>query len=523
LAPVILALLAAVWLFGSHITQTAGATAQDCSARPGDLDTTFAGTGRVLSGGSGHEGARALLVQPDGRIISGGYTVAGDDAGFAVARHEANGTADATFAGGGLATTDFGSGDDQLYALALQTDGRLIAAGQADNGSDSDFGLARYESDGNLDASFGISGRVLTDFGSGDDIARAVAIQPDGRIVVAGVARSSAGSQIALARYDADGSLDGSFGQSGLVTTTLGSYAGANALLLLGNGTLVVAGYSWNGTDYDLVLARYEADGSLDTTFGDGGRTITDLGGRSERLLALVARPGGGFLVAGHSADIPLGGNYDFLLAAYTDTGTLDAGFGSGGVAQADYSGDDALEAVAFQPDGKVVAAGYILNESYDFAATRYDLTGSLDTTFGNNGLATVDMAGGTDLGRALAVQGDGRLLLAGSAWDGEQSEIGLARLGQGFTCLAIARSGQDLFLEWVDSGAGTYQVCRTVDDPYGVGVLIGSGTTGFHDAGILDLPGGNYSYRLVTLGDCNAVPASNVVGAFAFSLVPGG
>src|SRR5439155_1647217 len=267
------------------------------------LDPAFGSEGRVLANFGGRDGARALALQANGKIVVAGFTSSdfGTLRRFALARYNADGTLDPSFGGGGRVLTNF-AGRDEASALALQSDGKIVVAGFSGAGGRQDFAVARYNPDGSLDPSFGSGGRVLTDFG-GDDEAAALALQSDGKIVVTGFSFSDAGgSDIALARYNPDGTLDASFGSGGRVLTDFGL---ASGLVLQSDGRIVVAG---GGS-----LARYTPDGSLDPSFGAGGRVLTDFD-----AFALALQADGKIVVAGEGS---VGFGNDTALARYETVG----------------------------------------------------------------------------------------------------------------------------------------------------------------------------------------------------------
>jgi uncharacterized delta-60 repeat protein len=257
-------------------------------AAAGDLDPSFGTGGKVItpiSPGNGVDTARGVAVQSDGRIVAAGHTF-NDSTGidFALVRYNADGTLDTTFGTSGKVTTNtsISNGEDIAYAVAIQSNGRIVAAGYAFNTATSgDFVLARYNSDGTLDTTFGTGGKAITNFnifGSFDQ-AHAVAIQTDGKIVAAGLSSSD----FALARYNEDGTLDATFGTGGKVTTNISPINADDAIhavTIQADGRVVAAGYANNGatgSDPDFALARYNADGTLDTSFGTAGRVIVSL------------------------------------------------------------------------------------------------------------------------------------------------------------------------------------------------------------------------------------------------------
>ena len=404
--------LLALIVLGLFFAPSAGAQAQ------GSLDTSF-GTGgkQTTDFGGGPDIGQGSVVQPDGKIVVVGHA-SGD---FALARYNADGSLDTSFGDGGKQTTDIAGGYDQGRALAVQPDGKIVVAGYTDAGG-GDFALARYNADGSLDTSFGDGGKQTTDFGDLDNQGNALALQPDGKIVVAGSTSGEGGYDFALARYNADGSLDTTFGDGGKQTT---DFAGldnqGNALALQPDGKIVVAGHACVfGCDF--ALARYNADGSLDTTFGDGGKQTTDFGDSYDQGHAVAVQPDGKIVVAGFT-DI---GGGDFALARYNADGSLDMSFGDGGKQTTDFGGDEFADAEALDPDDKIVAAGYACLSSCDFVLTRYNADGSLDTTFGDGGKQTTDF-GSDEFGSALAVQSDGKMIVAGYA-DAGGGDFALAR-----------------------------------------------------------------------------------------------
>jgi uncharacterized delta-60 repeat protein len=344
----------------------------------GALDRSFGRRGKVTTGFGPDQGlAMALAVQEDGKLVVGGSVGdngAADD--FALTRYLENGSLDASFGNGGIVITPVGSSLDDAYALALQHDGKLVAAGTSVTESNADFALVRYRNDGSLDPSFGDGGKVVTALGPLIDIAFGVVVQPDGKLVAAGLSGLGGGSDptFALVRYRKDGSLDRSFGSRGIVTTAVGSEgSSAYALVLQPDGKLVAAGLSDNASGSDVALARYRKNGSLDPTFGEGGKVITPVGNSIDTAKALALQSDGKLVAVGRTVGDD--GRSSFALVRYLADGSLDGGFGDGGkvVTDAGTVGSSA-EAVTVQRDGKLVAAGVGSNQTRGyFALARYD------------------------------------------------------------------------------------------------------------------------------------------------------
>ncbi len=437
------------------ISLGASAPATGAALSPGSLDATFGTGGKVVTPiGSGPDYANAVAIQRDGKIVTAGYTSNGSNFDFAVVRYKTDGSLDPTFGTGGKVVTPIGSGADYANAVAIQSDGRIVVAGATHNGSNYDFALVRYNTSGSLDTAFGTGGKIVTPIGSGNDLAEAVAIQSNGEIVAAGYTSTGAANAFALARYGSDGSLDTTFGIGGKAVTPIGSFDDeANAIAIQSNGEIVAAGYTYNGSDNDFALARYHTDGSLDATFGAGGIVTTSIGSGNDVANAVAIESDGKIVAAGLTNN---GSNYDFALARYSAGGSLDATFGTSGIVTTPIgSNGDVAKAVAIQDNSKIVAAGYTYNGSnYDFALARYNAGGSLDTTFGTGGIVTTSIGSGDDEVNAIAIDGNGEIVAAGYTYNGSNNDFTLARYwGDSYQPDALLKYSKDLgYL-----GSGTY------------------------------------------------------------------
>jgi uncharacterized delta-60 repeat protein len=416
-----------------------------------DLDPTFDGDGRVTTefNGPGNV-AYAIALQPNGKIVAAGevvpiFTGEANSSDFGVARYNADGSLDAGFGNAGKVTADFNDNNDYAYAVAVQADGRIIVAGTA--GSETrnfDIALVRYNPDGSLDATFGAGGKVLTSLTAANDIAHAMVLQPDGKIVVAGRGlkdfETRAGDFVVV-RYQTNGSLDSGFGQGGVAYIDFTSGAEpsedvARALVLQPDGKIVVAG-SVNTTfdTSDTGVARLHTNGSLDDSFNLDGK-ITANNGLDDPPRALAVQPDRRIVVAGYAqraAD-----DYDFILLRFDEDGSPDPLFGTAGRVFTDFNGSyDVLYGIVLQPDGRIVAAGGASDATFndiDFGLVRYNPDGSLDLTFGNGGKSSTPILNSLEIAYALAQQPDGRLVAAGYAdlntgWHGD-FVFALARFG---------------------------------------------------------------------------------------------
>jgi uncharacterized delta-60 repeat protein len=225
----------------------------------GSLDTTFGSNGWTVTDFFGkNDCARALVQQLDGKLVVAGYANDGVDYSFAVARYSVDGSPDPTFDGDGRVVTEFGGGDDLAYALTLQTDSKIVVVGWTFNGVNNDFALARYNPNGSLDSTFDGDGRVITDITGNADYLTAVGMQPNGKIMVGGLAYTANGYDFALARYHVNGSLDTAFSTDGwLVTDFYGGDDSGRAIIMQPGGQVIMAGYASNGSDFDFAIARY--------------------------------------------------------------------------------------------------------------------------------------------------------------------------------------------------------------------------------------------------------------------------
>lgn len=392
-------------------------------AAAGDLDLTFGAGGKVTTSffDVGEE-AHALAIQPDGKIVAAGYAftpVLQSD--FALARYNADGALDSSFGVGGKVTTDFFGFFDQAFAVTIQPDGKIVAAGSASlDIRHVGFGMARYNSDGSLDASFGSGGKVITQFFGEGDGASAIAVLPGGKLLAAGSAfHPGMLSDFALARYNSDGSLDLSFGSGGKITTDFGGRDDlATSLVIQPGGKIVVAGSSGVlAPAIDFALARYNPDGSLDTSFGTAGRVVTDFTSSNDQARGVALQPDGKIIAAGMAG---VGsGRVGFGLARYDSNGSLDSSFGAGGKVTTDFGCGAGGFAVLTQPDGKIIVSGSASlicfpNPGSDFALARYHSDGVLDSSFGVGGKILSDFSGSIDTAYATAIQPDGKIVACG-------------------------------------------------------------------------------------------------------------
>jgi uncharacterized delta-60 repeat protein len=383
---------------------------------PSGLDASFDGDGKVTTAFGGDDTAMAL--QPDGKIV----LVGGSTSDFVLARYNADGSLDSTFDGDGQVTTSILSGitEESARGVAIQPDGKIVVAGYTGvfgrpgrpTEDRFDFAIVRYNANGSLDPSFGTGGIVNTGV-----IGRAfaVALQSDGKIVVAGDAPLT--QDFRIARYNSDGTLDASFDADGQVTTDVedgGQFA--RNILVQANGALWVTGPHTIVDDFSsnqhTALARFTSTGALDTSFsGDGRLLLTNTRVGEDAIL----QPDGKIVLTGNSGTAPA---TQFATMRLNADGSIDTNFGTAGIVSTPITqlGDGAL-ALALQSDGKIVVAGSSSRTTNsNFAVVRYTSAGALDATFLGDGSTTVDFFGFSDRAETVAIQPNGRIVLGGRA-----------------------------------------------------------------------------------------------------------
>ena len=334
----------------------------------------------------------------------------------------APGDLDLTFGVNGRVTTDVvASGIEGAYAIAIEPNGKLVVVGtsQANGGIPSDFSAVRYNANGGVDTSFNGTGRITTSFNV-LDYAHGVAVQPDGKIVVVGAAGNTGGVPFlfALARYTANGALDTTFNSTGKVTTAIGgAYDEASCVAVQNDGKIVVAGSAANPLKSDFAVVRYNTNGTLDTTFNGIGKVTTDVGGlgESDSAVCMVVQPDGKIVVAGNAT---INGLSRFALVRYNVGGTLDDAFGNEGIEITDSTSlGDTLIGMALQADGKIVLGGNSNTgdpEGTYITFARYNPNGVLDTTFAGSGRVSTLLTPTNTAISSLALQADGKIVVAG-------------------------------------------------------------------------------------------------------------
>jgi uncharacterized delta-60 repeat protein len=381
--------------------------ASAAAAAPGDLDPSWGGTGYVTTTfpDSDYSFADGMAVKGNDTVAVGGVST-GSVRDFAIARYNKDGSLDRQV------TTDFNGGADLAAAAAYMGEKLVVVGYTSPDDVDYNWAIARYNKDLTLDQSFGTGGKVVTDFGPGEDFANAVAIRGD-KVVVAGTTETGGGGRnFALARYNKDGSLDTSFdGDGKVVTDFAGATDSAGGVTFVGD-KILAGGYAQIGSSFDFALAQYkEKDGSLDPSFDGDGKVTTDFGNGNDFAHAVDVK-GDRLLAVGESSN---GSDQDFAAAQYDKRGALDPRFDTDGRARLDLGGDDVAFGGAYQDDGLVVMVGATpFGFDDQFAVARFTPAGAPDPNFGGGDGFTTTLIGGDSGAYAMALDGGQKILAAG-------------------------------------------------------------------------------------------------------------
>ena len=343
------------------------------------------------------------------------------------------GQLDKTFGNNGIVSTSVDK-QSMAFSVAIQKDGKIIAAGKSWNGHNNDFALVRYNSDGTLDNSFGINAKVILPVGLDEDIANSVALQSNGKIVVGGYFYLNDGLTplFALTRLNSNGTLDNTFGTNGFATTKIVESSKSFSIAIQNDDKIIATGYYFEtgGVGEGFALVRYNSDGTLDNNFGTNGIVITQISNDYDEAQSVAIQTDGKIIVGGFSGYFFVGSyDTDFVLARYNSNGTLDNTFGIKGIVVFDISDRDFLNSIAVQKDGKILAAGNYRNGDHvDFAIFKFNSNGTLDNTFGANGFVLTHIGSDDAYCTSVIVQNDGKILACGNSRNGNDYDFNVVR-----------------------------------------------------------------------------------------------
>ncbi len=322
----------------------------------GSLDTSFDVDGKIEVGyGLNYEFCHSIAIQTDEKLLIAGSS----DGSFSMARLNTNGSYDTSFSSDGKLIFSFGAGNgSKINKILLQPDGKIVAVGQAYSGVDYDFGIVRFNTDGSLDTTFGSTGKTLVNIGPANDFGRNAILQSDGKIVITGYSNNASGDSISIVRLNPDGSLDTSFGTNGKIYYNIPSksYCVAESIALQTDGKVLIAGHA----DGDFALLRYNSNGTLDTSFGNSGYTTTDFGNSQDKSYAIAIQNDNKIILAGHGYETGNTGLFHAAMARYDANGNLDNTFSTDGkmvLPMAVYN--DGIKSMFIQPDDKLLFGAY--------------------------------------------------------------------------------------------------------------------------------------------------------------------
>ncbi len=394
------------------------------------LDSTFGIGGVSIVELIGYEGIWSSAIQPDGKIVLTGWAnrYSNSSTDITLLRFNSNGIFDSTFHSGNLVSVNQWSWEGAYSMIRDSLSGALFVTGRYYNGLTWDFILAKFDSSGVLDNSFGNNGFVIRDEG-GDDRAFSVALQDDGKILICGLT-TAVGWDFAILRFLPDGSPDSSFGDGGITIKDVASSDDvAYSIKVQEDAKIIACGWTY-GNGGDFVLMRFNERGMLDNTFGIRGIVITDLYNKYNTSHSVALSNGGKYIVAGYGYKEDKT-NTDIIIAKYNNDGSIDSTFGESGFSFTDINQSDELAwFVATQEDGKIVVTGYTKSDTSKSVLTiRLNPDGSPDEDFALNGIAVTPVYGIDEEGRTLSIQSDGKILVSGYASNGQNTDIFVLRL----------------------------------------------------------------------------------------------
>ncbi len=403
----------------------------------GDLDFTFGTNGKTISSisSSDFDAAAGIALQDDGKIVVVGAALFSDtQASFAIARYNSDGTLDNSFDFDGKVVTSFDTTLNGAFDVVIQSDGKILVAGvYADIFLEkSGLLLARYNTDGSLDATFSGDGKMQFNIANNlSDNVYSVAIQNDGKILIGGTHLITANTNdLCIIRFNTDGTLDNSFGFGGVFSLAIPAMgSGITALKLQTDGKIVASGWANSANSFNFLTIRCNSGGTLDNSFGNAGISITSMSTSVSNINAIGIQNDGKIVIGGRS-------NYQFALVRYNSDGSLDNSFGIGGkvLTIMTVGGFNTAEIsdLIIESDGKILVTGDTTNNVIGFSKyvlARYEVDGTLDSSFSGDGKIIDTWEVATSCGaKALITQTDGKILVVGTTDDGNSSKFTVAR-----------------------------------------------------------------------------------------------
>lgn len=399
----------------------------------GTLDTTFNGTGKV-TGNLATDETRSVAIQADGKIVVLGfkYDFAAHTSEYFLLRYNSNGTLDTTFNSTGVVLASINKNkSNRPCTVKIQTDGKIVLSGTSYLTYNNDIAILRFNTNGTLDTTFNETGKVTSGIlANGSDDLGKLAVQSDGKILATGYTTTY---NLSVVRYNANGSLDTSFNNKGIVTDNFAhpyytNQPSATAVLSQTNGkVLLIGNYLGNSNTGEIFIRRYNANGSIDNTFGNSGTASLNINSNWTYSNSATLQSDGKIVITGVSRFDTT--NNVVTLIRYNSTGTLDTTFNGTGFLNTSISANSEGNTIAVQPDGKILVGGWVTNgANKDLLLIRYNSNGSLDNTFNGTGMITQGLGNGDDVILKIALQSDGKIAVL-SSYVNASSSVKLALL----------------------------------------------------------------------------------------------
>jgi len=397
----------------------------------GDLDKTFGNSGKVNVGISGYyDVAKSMALQHDGKIVVVGY---GKESlvsfkGLSVARYLQNGEMDFDFGNLGVIQRVTMDLEGEAYSVAIQKDDKIVITGYSISPAtnNKEITLIRFTENGNIDKSFGNKGLIITEISDEKDVGESVAIQDDGKIVVVGSTDHKPTTDIVLIRYNENGSIDYGFGIGGIVITDINSgFDIGKSLVIQSDGKLIVSGFTHVRNKFLMTLLRYDSYGDLDPSFGDGGIVTTDINGRRGKMDMAIQNDGKIILVGPSEVE----NSHHFTVLRFNNNGSLDQSFGRNGVTKTVIGNYSEAESVALDLNGNIVVAGTTELGNEQFVVAMYNQNGMLESAFGSDGIVkTSFIKNSVDRAHSVVIDNDGNIIVAGETKN-DYTTFGLVKL----------------------------------------------------------------------------------------------
>lgn len=397
-------------------------------AQSGTLDPTFGTDGVVTTAiHPNYNMAETTVVQADGKILVAGSAGTPSTYQMAVVRYNQDGSLDTSFGNDGTLRFLVGSLKSFVMDMAQQPNGKILLGGRTWDNVSGDFALVRLNEDGSFDNSFGTNGISLIETPE-TEASEAMSLLDDGKILMVGYQND----HFTVAKFNTDGSLDTSFGINGWAVVPFDNTASfADDVAIQGDGKIVVSGFALNNNNrFQVAAARLNADGSVDNSFGTNGKVIFNVGDWNDFGEGVAIQSDGKILIGGHKWISNIQERHDLFVARLNTDGSLDTSYGTDGVATARLvDGANYSNGIVLQADDKPILAGFtILQGEINMAMVRFDTAGNLDSTFNGDGMVSFDYEGREDYGQAIALQADNKIILAGYSYGGGGSEFEVAR-----------------------------------------------------------------------------------------------